>query len=134
MLKTVILWPAIAQAVLIFLAYVNLGRARSAAVRNGLAKDTDFPPGNEPPQSAAGRRLVANQFELPVLFFVVIGFLMMIDGVSIIELALAWVFVIFRALQMIGSLKGPLMLRHASFFAAFLIVVALWADLAIRLI
>lgn len=134
MLKTVILWPAIAQAVLIFLCYVNLGRARAAAVRGGLAKDTDFPPGNEPPQSAAGRRLIANQFELPVLFFVVIGFLMMIDGVSIIELALAWLFVIARVIHAIGSLKGPLMLRHASFFAAFLIVVALWADLAIRLL
>ncbi len=134
MLKTVIFWPAIAMAALIALSYVNLGRARAAAVRSGTVKDTDFPPGQEPADSAAGRRLIANQFELPILFFVVIGFLFAIDGVSILELALAWLFVAARALHVVGSLKGPLVLRHWSFLAAFLIVVALWADLAIRLL
>ena len=134
MLKTVIFWPAIAMAVLIFISYLNLGRARAAAVRSGAVKDTDFAPGQEPPGSAAGRRLVANQFELPMLFFVVIGFLFAISGVSILELVLAWAFVAARALQIVGSLMGPLVLRHWSFFAAFLLVVALWADLAIRLI
>ncbi len=134
MLKTVIFWPAIAEAALIFLAYVNLGLVRASAVRTGAVKDTDFAPGQEPAASAAGRRLVANQFELPVLFFVVIGFLFLIDGVSILELALAWVFVLLRVLHAVSVLKGPLVLRHWSFLAGFLVVVALWADLAIRLI
>lgn len=134
MLKTVILWPAIAQAALIFLTYIRLGMARSGAVRSGSVRDTDFAPGSEPPESARGRRAVANQFELPVLFFVVIGFLFLIDGVSILELALAWLFVATRLAHFIAIFSSALMLRHASFAAGFLIVVAMWIDLAVRLI
>lgn len=133
MLKTVIFWPAIAQAALIFLCYVHLGRVRAAAVRGKQVDDTDFAPGREPAASAEGRRLIANQFELPMLFLVVIGFLFLIDGISILELALAWGFVAFRILHAIGSLRGPLVLRHWSFLFSFLVVVVLWADLALRL-
>ncbi|MCX5515081.1 hypothetical protein C3941_12055 [Kaistia algarum] len=134
MLKTVIFWPAIAQVALILVGYVYLFCARLAAVGSGAVTSTDFAPGEEPAESAAGRRHLANQFELPMLFFVVIGFLFLIDGISILELALAWLFVAARLLHTIGSLKGPLTLRHSSFFAAFLLVVALWVDLAIRIL
>lgn len=134
MLKTVLLWPAIAQTALIFLAYVELGRARAAAVRAGRVPDTDFAPGSEPPESAAGRRLVANQFELPLLFFVVIGYLILTDGVSVIELLLAWLFVASRAVHLVASVVLHLKARHLSFTVGFLVVVALWADLALRLL
>ena len=134
MLKTVILWPAIAQAALIFLAYVELGRARAGAVRSGKVRDTDFAPGTEPPESAAGRRLVANQFELPLLFFAVVGFLFLVDGVSVIELTLAWLFVASRAAHLVASVARHLQGRHVSFLVGFLVVVALWVDLAVRLL
>lgn len=133
MIKTVIFWPAIAQAALMLASYAYLGGVRSAAVRQGVVEDTDFAPGREPAGSATGRRLIANQFELPVLFFVVLGFLFAVDGVSIVELALAWAFVALRLVHAIGLIRGFLPLRHWSFLGAFLIVVALWADLAIRL-
>lgn len=134
MLKIAILWPAIAQAALIAASYIILFRARRDAIRSGAATSTDFAPGEEPPASAAGRRLVANQFELPLLFFVVVGFLFLVDGVSILELALAWLFVLSRLLHMVGSVRGPLTLRHASFFAGFVILCVLWVDLAVRIL
>lgn len=134
MLKTVIFWPAIAQAALTLLCYFYLGYERQRSVRDGEVTDTDFAPGQEPPGSAAGRRLVANQFELPVLFFVVIGFLFLIDGISVLELALAWLFVASRIVHAFASLRGRLALRHVSFFAGFLLVAALWLDLALRIL
>ncbi|MBN8999031.1 MAG: MAPEG family protein [Rhizobiales bacterium] len=134
MLKTAILWPTIAQALLIFAAYVVLFRARRDAVARGEVVSTDFAPWDEPAASAAGRRLLANQFELPVLFFVVVGFLFLIDGVSLIEVAIAWAFVTSRLFHMLGSLRGPLVLRHIAFFIGFVLVAALWVDLALRLL
>lgn len=134
MLKTAILWPAIAQAALIFAAYAYLFRVRLAAIGRGEVASTDFPPGGEPPASASGRRHIANQFELPVLFFVAIAYLFLVDGVSFLEVVLAWIFVATRALHMIGSLVGPLVLRHAAFAAGFLVLVVLWVDLAIRIL
>jgi len=134
MLKTAILWPAIAQVALIVVAYLYLFRARLAAIGSGAVSSTDFAPGQEPEGSALGRRHLANQFELPVLFFVVIGFLFLVDGVGILEVAVAWLFVVTRVLHSIGSLNGPLTLRHFSFFAGFILVVALWVDLALHIL
>ncbi|MBB3929238.1 hypothetical protein GGR25_000257 [Kaistia hirudinis] len=134
MLKTAILWPAIAQAALIVVAYAYLFRARLGAIGRGAVTSTDFAPGDEPPESAAGRRHIANQFELPALFFAVITYLFLIDGVSFLEVVLAWIFVATRVLHTIGSLLGPLVLRHVAFAAGFFVLVALWVDLAIRIL
>ncbi|MCX5493904.1 MAPEG family protein [Kaistia dalseonensis] len=135
MIKTVILWPAIAQFALIAFCYVWLGATRQRAVASKAVASTDFPPGaDEPRASAEARRHLANQFELPLVFFAVIGFLFMIDGASILELALAWAFVIARVAHTIGALAGPLALRHGAFLVAFVLVVLLWVDLAVRIL
>lgn len=135
MLKTVILWPAIAQFVLIACVYLWLSITRQQALRSGAVPDTDFPPGvDEPRASATARRHLANQFELPVLFFIVIGFLFGINGVSILELAVAWLFVASRLVHTLAALKGLLMLRHVSFLVGFVLVFFLWLDLAIRIL
>ncbi|MBB5755239.1 MAPEG family protein [Prosthecomicrobium pneumaticum] len=135
MLNTAILWPAIVQALLIFAIYVRLGATRSRAVRSGAVPSTDFAPWDkEPDDSRAARRHLANQFELPVLFFAVVGFLFLVDGVSLLELVLAWLFVAARIGHTVGALSGPLALRHGAFALAFSAVLALWIDLAVRLI
>jgi hypothetical protein len=135
MLKTVILWPAIAQFVLIACVYLWLSITRQQALRSGAVPNTDFPPGiDEPPASAEARRHLANQFELPILFFVVIGFLFGIDGVSILELVVAWLFVASRAVHTLAALSGQLMLRHLSFLVGFVLVFFLWLDLAVRIL
>ncbi|BCP54035.1 membrane protein [Kaistia sp. 32K] len=135
MLKTAILWPAIAQFALIALCYLWLGITRRGAVASGAVPSTDFPPGvAEPQASATARRHLANQFELPLLFFVVIGFLFGVNGASILELVVAWLFVASRVVHTIASLNGPLALRHLSFLVGFLLVGFLWLDLAVRIL
>ncbi len=135
MLKTVILWPAIAQFVLIACVYLWLSVTRQQALRSGAVPDTDFAPGiDEPRASAEARRHLANQFELPLLFFVVVGFLFGIDGVSILELCVAWLFVLSRLVHTFAALSGQLLLRHVSFLAGFVLVFFLWLDLAVRIL
>ena len=73
-------------------------------------------------------------FELPLLFFVVVGFLFGINGVSILELAVAWLFVLSRLVHTFAALSGQLLLRHVSFLAGFVLVFFLWLDLAVRIL
>jgi hypothetical protein len=135
MLKTVILWPAIAQFFLIACVYLRLAVTRQQALRSGAVSTTEFAPGaSEPAASADARRHLANQFELPMLFFIVIGFLFGINGVSLLELAVAWLFVVSRLVHTLASLRGLLMLRHVSFFVGFVLVFFLWLDLALRIL
>ncbi|MCX5519846.1 MAPEG family protein [Kaistia defluvii] len=135
MLKTVILWPAIAQFALIAFCYLWLGITRRNAVASGAVTSTEFAPGaKEPDASATARRHLANQFELPILFVVVVGFLFGINGTSILEVVVAWLFVASRVIHTIASLKGPLVLRHLSFLVGFLLVCFLWLDLAVRIL
>lgn len=135
MLKTVILWPAIAQFLLIACCYLWLSVTRRQALAAGAVPNTDFAPGvSEPGASADARRHLANQFELPILFFVVIGFLFGINGTSILEVVIAWLFVASRLIHTLASLRGRLMLRHVSFLVGFVLVFFLWLDLAARIL
>lgn len=129
-----LLWPAIAQAGLIGAIYGLLGIVRRRAVLEGRAHSTDFPPGNEPPDSAALRRHLANQFELPVLFFIVIGYHAGTGTATPADIWLAWAFVASRLVHSAGSLLGPLNLRHAAFAVGAFLLAAMWARLALGIV
>ena len=135
MLKTVILWPAIAQAALIFLTYIRLGMARSGAVRSGSVRDTDFAPGSEPPESARGRRAVANQFELPVVFFALIMLAMEVAATGYVMATLAWIFVASRVVHTlvhIGSNQLPL--RGAVYGIGAIVLMAMWVGVLLAVL
>jgi hypothetical protein len=129
-----VLWPAIVQAVLIGLVYVLLSFTRGKSVVAGRVPDTNFPPWDEPRDSAEIRRHLQNQFEMPILFFAAVGFLVATDTVTSVDFWLAWGFVASRVLHSIGALLGPLWLRHAAFFGGAILVAGLWLHLAITLI
>ena len=103
-----LLWPAIAEAALIGVIYAALFFVRQKAIREGRVATTDFAPGDEPADSAAVRRHLVNHFELPVLFFAVIAFLVALNSVSRLDVWLAWGFVASRVVHTVGSLRGPL--------------------------
>ncbi|MEO8669611.1 MAG: MAPEG family protein [Bauldia sp.] len=133
MTATALLWPAIAQVALTGAVYGALGVARGRAIIERRVADTDFAPGTEPADSAAIRRHLANQFEMPILFFVVVGYLVTLGAATAFEVWVAWAFVVSRIAHTFGALRGPLRLRHATFTAGTLLVAALWASLAWRI-
>ena len=68
-----ILWPMLAQIGWTFVLYGWLTIARSRAVARGEVKYSAFALGrNEPADVARITRNLANQFELPVLFYAVV--------------------------------------------------------------
>ncbi|KQS67712.1 hypothetical protein ASG39_04810 [Rhizobium sp. Leaf371] len=136
MTQTAIIWPVIAQVLLVTIVYGVMGKRRFGAVREGTARARDFLiPSVEPEASATVARNLTNQFELPVLFYTVCTLLAVTDGVSILAVSAAWLFVLSRyGHAFVHMTSNRLMLRHRLFVAGFFINALLWLLLAIHIL
>jgi hypothetical protein len=136
MTTTAIFWPMIVQAALTFAVYVIMSRRRIEGVRLGRAKPADFKvPSVEPEYSATAVRNLTNQFELPVLFFVVCLSLQMTAGVNYIAVLIAWVFVISRLLHSyVHMTSNRLRIRRPVFIVGVIACLLLWVWLAVHLL
>jgi hypothetical protein len=125
----------IVQVLLIHVVFVIVGKRRFAAVRTGAAKAGDFlVPTVEPPLSATAARNLVNQFEVPVLFFLVCTLLYITDGTDILTVGLAWLFVASRIAHAVEHMTANrLMLRHRLFVAGVCFDALLWILLAIHI-
>ncbi len=122
-----ILWPMLAQIGWTFVLYVWLTIARARAVARGEVKYSAFALGrNEPPDVARITRNLANQFELPVIFYAVIVLLVVIGRVSLIDVLAAWVFVGGRVIHtLVQTLTDDVPLRGRAFMINFAALVVL---------
>ena len=122
-----ILWPLLAQIGWTFLLYVWLTVARAQAVARGEVKYAVFEFGREePPQVARITRNLANQFELPVIFYAVVVLLVVIGRVSTIDVLAAWVFVAGRVIHtLVQTLTDDVPLRGRVFMVNFIALVVL---------
>ena len=136
MTQDAILFPMIAQVVLVVILYALLGTRRSAAVKAGSAKVSQFRENlNEPEDSLFARNSLSNQFELPVLFYAVCLALHATGGVGMWSVALAWLFVVSRyAHAFIHVTSNRIRYRQPAFTAGFAMLIVLWAMLAIHLV
>lgn len=129
---TWLLVSLLAQTGWTFLLYVWLTAARMAAVRRGEAGFATFEFGlGEPPAVARITRNLANQFELPAIFYAVAVLLIVLNQTLLLDVAAAWVFVAGRvAHTAVQTLTSNVRLRGAVFMVNFLGVAVLVAHLA----
>jgi len=122
-----ILWPMLAQIGWTFVLYVWLTIARSRAVARGEVKYSAFALGrNEPTDVARITRNLANQFELPVIFYAVVVLLVLIGRVSTIDVLAAWLFVAGRVIHtLVQTLTDDVPLRGRAFVINFVALVVL---------
>ena len=122
-----ILWPMLAQIGWTFVLYVWLTIARSRAVARGEVKYSAFALGrNEPTDVARITRNLANQFELPVIFYAMVVLLVVIGRVSTIDVLAAWVFVAGRVIHtLVQTLTDDVPLRGRAFMINFVALVVL---------
>lgn len=134
--QTAIFWPMLAQVALIYLCYALLGLRRRRAVLEGEAEASQFRENRvEPPLSLPVRNNLANQFELPMLFFAVGLGLHAIAAVDRVAIALAWLFVVSRWLHFaVHVTSNDLRWRSPAFAFGFVILGVMWALLALRLL
>lgn len=134
-ISTAIFWPVIAQVALIHAVYYLMSKRRFAAVRAGTARAQDYKiPTIEPEPSATVARSLINQFELPVLFFLVCILLYLTAGVNDAALIVAWLFVFSRlAHAYVHVTSNRLMLRQRLFCAGFVFNFVLWVLFAVHI-
>ncbi len=128
-------WPLVAQAILVLILYGVLGLRRSAAIKTGRAQMEQFRENREEPtESLVVRNAIANQFELPVLFYVVSIVLFMTQADNLPAVCAAWIFVATRyGHAYVHVTSNNLRYRSPLFALGFLVLVGLWAWLGIWL-
>lgn len=133
--QTAIFWPMILQAVLIYGVYGLISVRRRAAVRAGSVKISQFRENqNEPPESLFVRNNLANQFELPVLFFAVCLAIHATAGTSYLTVTLAWIFVLSRFVHAyIHVTSNRMRYRQPAFTFGFLVLLVLWIVFALHI-
>ncbi len=135
-MQTAIFWPVIAQVVLVHALYILMLRRRIAGVRSGSVSVSAFLiPSVEPAPSATVARSLVNQFELPVLFYLVTVLLFLTGGAGWLAVALAWGFVATRyAHALVHVTVNRLFVRQKLFMAGIAFESALWLLLALQIL
>ena len=110
-------------------------KSRFASVKQGQVKPKYFKlmSGQQVPEIITKTtRNFNNQFEVPVLFYVVCTLYISLDVNSLFAVILAWLFVAFRYLHSYIHLTyNHLLHRTAVFWLAFFCVIALWVNLLV---
>ncbi len=135
MSQTAIFWPMIAQVALVYAVYLLIGMRRKKAVESGSATVSQFRENrDEPAESLYVRNNLANQFELPVLFYAVCLALFVTGGADVAAVSLAWVFVLSRfGHAYVHVTSNRIRHRQPLFVLGFFALGAMWLLLALRL-
>ena len=99
--KNLIIYPTLLNVILVFLLYTKNTLDNRKAIKSKSLKMSYFKAysGNVPDNIAVSRQTLKNQFELPILFYFLISIILYFDQVFLIDLFLAWLFVISRYLH-----------------------------------
>jgi hypothetical protein len=128
-----ILWPVLAHIGWVFMLYAWLTFERASAVRRGEVNYSAFEFNREEPPAVARIRLnLANQFELPVVFYALVILLIATGTVTAFDVAAAWVFVAGRVIHtFVQTRTDNVPLRGNVFLINFLAVVGLAGHVAL---
>ncbi|MCJ2037183.1 MAPEG family protein [Methylobacterium sp. J-068] len=131
-----ILAPVFAQVLLTFALLFWMGRARLGAVRGGEARGRELSMGqrNWPAPAQQAANTFSNQFEIPVLFYVLVGFAMATRKADLLFVVLAWVFVATRFLHAgVYLTTNHVPYRFRAYAAGTLVLLAMWIVFAVRI-
>ena len=134
--QTAIFWPMIMQTVLIYGIYALMAVRRRNAVKAGSTTVSQFRENrNEPPESLFVRNNLANQFELPTLFYAACLALYAVPAADFVAVVLAWLFVISRYVHAwIHVTSNRIRYRQPAFTAGFVILALMWLWLAVSIL
>jgi hypothetical protein len=123
-----VLLPVFVQVILTFVVAFVLGYRRYGAVRAGeLRGKITLREPNWPPYTRQAEYNYLNQFELPVLFYVLMILLLITRKADYIMVMLAWIFVALRIVHAFVHLTtNKIELRGPIFFVGALVLIIMW--------
>jgi len=131
------LLPLFVEVFLTFALLIWMGGARRTALAGGAVKPRDIalrqPAWPEPVMQVSNAYL--NQFELPVLFYVLTILAMFTRHADLAFVLLAWVFVILRIVQAgVHTTSNNLQHRSMAFAAGAIVLFIMWVIFAVRIL
>ena len=131
-----LLLPAFVQFALTVYVLTRMGQGRVRAVRSGQVKrseiDTNKSAYPEAVQNFANN--YQSQFELPVLFYVVLAFALSTGLIDFVLIGLAWAFVLSRLVHsLVHTGTNRIATRFKVFVAGLVFLVGMWAWFGLRL-
>jgi hypothetical protein len=135
MLATDILLPVFVHVALVFVVLFRTVIARQRAVASGRADwQQNALDDRWPEEARKPANNFRNQFELPVLFYALVAFLLVTTKADLVEVVLAWIFVISRILHTLVHLGSNVVMRRGmAFLLGIMALLVMWVWFALRL-
>jgi hypothetical protein len=130
-----ILAPLFVQVLLTFVvAYMLGGQRVRAGVRGEMPANVSLREPNWPPRVRQIENNYLNQFEMPVLFYVLTILAMMTRHADLFFVLLAWVFVVLRILHAYVHLTNNVMkIRGPLFISGVFVLTVMWVVFIVRI-
>jgi hypothetical protein len=137
-MNNLIFLPVVIQVLLVFSLYIYLAIVKSRAIKAGQVdeKRRSLHDDAWPDYVLKVNNNIRNQFEVPVLFYVLVMLVWLTQSVNIVMHILAWVFVasrIHHSIIHVGSNHVPLRRRVFMFGCLILIIITLYLAYSIIL-
>ena len=132
-----IIYPIFPVILLNFIVMVHMRVMIQKAIRTREVRYRWFRAyqGSAPEYMLVARHHYKNYFELPILFYVLCIVLYVTDDVSSIDLWIAWLFVIFKAVHSyIRMTSNHVPYRAYTFYGCALVLFCGWISLAIKIL
>lgn len=131
-----VLTPLLVQVLLTFLVLLYLGVVRGRAMKAGAMRVDDFSLRSHraPPEAGKVADNFQNQFELPVLFYVLTILAIVTRTADLLFVVLAWIYVLARIVHaLVHCTSNVVRLRSGVFAISALVLMVMWAAFALRL-
>jgi hypothetical protein len=131
-----VLLPVFVLIGLTFALLLGMAGARRGALVGGQTKVRDIALGqsNWPTRATQIGNCFRNQFELPVLFYILIAIALPLRHADLIIVLLSWVFVVTRFIHAgIFVTHNDLNQRSLAWFSGVLVLLAMWLYFALRI-
>ena len=132
-----VLLPLFVQVGLTFALLLGMATSRGRALSSRQTSPEDVAPGsaNWPTRVAQVGDCFSNQFEVPVLFYVLIALALPLRHADLIIVLLSWVFVVTRFVHAgIFVTSNDVRQRGLAWFAGVLVLLAMWIYFALKIL
>ncbi len=131
-----ILAPLFVQVLLTFALMLGMMWFRTAALRSGEARleAIALREPNWPRRATQFAYAFSNQFELPVLFYVLTILVIITHHADLLFVTLAWIFVVFRVLQALAHVtSNNVPLRGGFYGIGAIVLLIMWIVFIVRI-
>jgi hypothetical protein len=131
------LLPVFALVFLTFLLLLRTAFGRVSHLRSGEVRPEDIALGQQgwPQKTTQFGNAFKNQLELPVLFYVLIAFILITRVGDLLLLVLAWIFVALRFVHAyIHTTNNIVMLRGRVYGGGLVVLLAMWVIFAVKIL